>query len=76
MAEKRRTIGLRDCNDLRQIRHASRDLADKLKPLLGENGVPFTWPLVIWQSRDGTLEAAAGDAPKTWTYMRRDLGAP
>jgi hypothetical protein len=55
---------------------ASRDLADKLKPLLGENGVPFTWPLVIWQSRDGTLEAAAGDAPKTWTYMRRDLGAP
>ncbi len=55
---------------------ASRDLADKLTPLLRENGVPLTWPLVIWQSKDGTLEAAAGDAPKTWTYMRKDLGAP
>ena len=54
---------------------ASRDLADKLTPLLRENGVPPTWPLVIWQSKDGTLEAAAGDSPKTWTYMRKDLGA-
>ena len=54
---------------------ASRDLADKLKALLGENGVAFTYPLVIWQTKDGTLEAAAGDAPKTWAYMKRDLGA-
>ncbi|HXQ10267.1 MAG TPA: hypothetical protein VN805_04625 [Caulobacteraceae bacterium] len=54
----------------------SRDLADKLKPLLGENGVAVTWPLVIWQAKDGTLEAASGDAPKTWAYMKRDLGAP
>ena len=54
---------------------ASRDLADKLQPLMRENGVAFTWPLVIWQMKDGTLEAAAGDAPKTWAYMKRDLGA-
>jgi hypothetical protein len=54
----------------------SRDLADKLKSLLGENGVASTWPLVIWQAKDGTLEAATGDAPKTWAYMKRDFGAP
>jgi hypothetical protein len=53
---------------------ASRDLADKLQPLMRENGVAFTWPLVIWQTKDGTLEAATGDAPKTWAYMKRDLG--
>jgi hypothetical protein len=52
---------------------ASRDLVANLTPLLRENGLTPAWPLVIWQSKDGTLEAAAGAAPKTWTYIKRDL---
>jgi hypothetical protein len=53
----------------------SRDLADRLKPLLEENGVSLTYPVVVWRAKDGTMQAASGDAPNTWTYARKDLGA-
>jgi hypothetical protein len=52
----------------------SRDLAGRLRPLLAENGVGLAYPLVVWWAKDGTMQAASGDAPKTWAYAGKDLG--
>ena len=52
----------------------SRDLADRLKPLTRQNGLTFAYPLVVWRTNDGVLEAAAGNCPKTWAYLMKDAG--
>lgn len=55
---------------------ASRDFIAKLEPLLGDNGVPIRYPLVIW--RDGTehIRVCACSDERMYHYVRNDLHAP
>jgi len=54
---------------------ASRTLADSVRAIARQNGFPLAYPLVVWRAKDGTLEAAAGNCPKTWRYVEKDVAA-
>ncbi len=47
---------------------------DRLTPLLKDNGVGFSYPLLVWWTKDGAMRACACDNPKSFSYVRRDLG--
>jgi hypothetical protein len=56
------------------IVEAGRQMIETLRPLLAENGISFAYPLLAWQSADGTWRACACESPRTYGYVLRDLG--
>ena len=51
-----------------------------LKPLLAANGVAtgegqVKYPTVIWWTQDGAMKACACEDPRTYRFVRKDLGA-
>lgn len=55
---------------------AGRSFSGDLSDLLGASGLQTRWPLVIWRDRDGFLKACACTDPRSWAFIRDDLGAP
>lgn len=56
----------------------SRELVDKLQPLLKDNGLDrdrLRYPTVVWWTKDGKMKACACEAKQTYRFVRRDLGA-
>jgi hypothetical protein len=56
----------------------SRQLVDKLQPLLKDNGVDrdgFRYPTLVWWAKDGRMRACACEAAASYRYVRKDLGA-
>jgi hypothetical protein len=53
---------------------AGRDTVDKLRALLKTNAVPFHTPLLIWWTKNGTMEACACREPQAWAPVRHALG--
>lgn len=58
---------------------ARKAVAD-LKPLLAANGVEVgetgvKYPTVIWWTKDGAMKARACEDPRTYRFVRKDLGA-
>lgn len=59
---------------------AARKAAADLKPLLAANGVAtgegqVKYPTVIWWTKDGAMKACACEDPRTYRFVRKDLGA-
>ena len=54
---------------------AGRDAIDKLKPLLGDNGIKLAYPIVIWWTKDGKMEGCACENARTYRFVRKDLDA-
>jgi len=59
---------------------ASRKAVADLKPLLAANGVPVgeagvKYPTLIWWTKDGAMKACACEDPRTYRFVRKDLGA-
>lgn len=52
-----------------------RDAVDKLTPLLKANGIKFTYPVMVWWAKDGTMMGASGGDPHGDGHIRKDLGA-
>jgi hypothetical protein len=48
---------------------------DKLTPMLKDNGVAFTYPTLIWWSKDGKMKACTCTDPHQDKYVLKDLGA-
>ncbi len=55
---------------------AGRSFSTDLSELLAASGLRTGWPLVIWRDRDGYLKACACTDPRSWAFIRDDLGAP
>jgi hypothetical protein len=51
------------------------DAIDKLTPLLKDNGVGFDYPLLVWWTKDGKMEACACTDEHQDRYVLKDLGA-
>lgn len=59
---------------------AGRKAVADLKPLLAANGVKVgedtvKFPTVIWWTKDGEMRACACEDPRTYRFVRKDLGA-
>jgi len=54
---------------------AGRDMVDKLRPLLKDNGVNFAYPLLVWWTKDGVMRACACEKRETYRFVRKELGA-
>lgn len=54
---------------------AGRANVEKLGPLLKDNGVGSGWPLMVWWTKDGQMRACACEAPETYRFVRKELGA-
>jgi hypothetical protein len=59
---------------------AGRKAVADLKPLLAANGVQVgeagvKYPTVIWWTKDGAMKACACEDPRTYRFVRKDLGA-
>ncbi|MDO9336597.1 MAG: hypothetical protein Q7T61_09370 [Caulobacter sp.] len=59
---------------------AGRKAAADLKPLLAKNGVKVgeegvKYPTLIWWTKDGEMKACACEDPRTYRFVRADLGA-
>jgi hypothetical protein len=52
-----------------------RQLASTLGSLLGQNGVRFDYPLMVWWTKDGRMRACAGGDPHAWRFIEKELGA-
>lgn len=52
---------------------AGRDAVARITPLLGKNGVPGRYPIFVWWTPDGKMEACACAAPQAWARMRSSL---
>ena len=52
-----------------------RATVDKLTPLLRDNGVTFGYPLLVWWTKDGKMQAVVAQDPKQDEYALKDLGA-
>lgn len=55
---------------------AGRAFADNLGEQLGGNGLQVGYPLVIWRDPQGFMKACACTDPRSWPFVRDDLGAP
>jgi hypothetical protein len=42
---------------------------------LGDNGVAFDYPMLVWWTKDGRMRACACTAPQQWKYVETELGA-
>lgn len=54
---------------------AGRQMVDRLRPMLAQNGINFAYPLLVWQTRDGALHGCACESPRTYRYLLEELGA-
>ena len=54
---------------------SGRDLVDRLKPLLKDNGVKFAYPALIWWNDKGEMRACACERREAYRFLRRELGA-
>ncbi len=54
---------------------AGRANVEKLIPLMKDNGVKFTWPLMVWWTKDGQMRACACEKPETYRFVLKELGA-
>jgi hypothetical protein len=54
---------------------AGRQFIDRLGVALARSGVPLRYPLIIWRDEQGFLKACACDDPRSWAFVRDDLGA-
>lgn len=54
---------------------AGRANVETLTPLLKDNGVKLDWPVMIWWSPDGEMQACACASPKTYRFIHKALGA-
>jgi hypothetical protein len=55
---------------------AGRGFSRDLSELLSGAGLQTSWPLVIWRDEAGFLKACACTDPRSWAFIRDDLGAP
>jgi len=51
-----------------------RATVDKLTPLLKENGVEFGYPLLVWWTKDGKMQAVVADDSRKTAHVLKDLG--
>ena len=51
------------------------DAIDKLTPLLKDNGIGFDYPLLVWWTKDGKMEACACTDARQDKSVLKDLGA-
>jgi hypothetical protein len=54
---------------------ASRAFVAELTPWLKDNGVAFAYPTLVWWTKDGKMHGRACTDPKTFGYVRKELGA-
>ncbi len=54
---------------------ASRDFVNRLAPLLGNNGVRVSYPLLLWRDANNRLKVCACSNDKAYHFIREDLGA-
>ncbi len=55
---------------------ASRQFTNRLGVLLRDAGLDVRYPLILWRDREGFLKACACIDPRSWVFIRDDLGAP
>jgi hypothetical protein len=53
---------------------SGRQVAQRLAPLLADNGVKFAYPVLVWWNTKGEMRACACQAPQTWRFVRREVG--
>ena len=53
---------------------AGRAFTDKLTPQLKDNGVEFSYPLLVWWTKDGKMQAVVADDPHKVAHVLKDLG--
>ena len=53
---------------------AGRTLADKLRPLLRDNGIRLAYPTLIWWDAEGKLRGCACERRETYRFLRKELG--
>jgi hypothetical protein len=51
-----------------------RAAVDKLTPLLKQNGVDFGYPLLVWWTKDGKMQAVVADDSRKTAHVLKDLG--
>ena len=51
-----------------------RATVDNLTPLLKYNGVEFGYPLLVWWTKDGKMQAVVGDDSRKVDHVLKDLG--
>ena len=54
---------------------SGRDLVDRLRPLLKDNGVDFAYPTLVWWNARGEMRACACEKRQTYRFVLRELGA-
>jgi len=47
---------------------------ERLAPLLKDNGIGLSYPVLIWWTKDGKMMGCACDQAETYRYIRADLG--
>lgn len=52
-----------------------RTLAANLSSELGDNGVRFAYPTLVWWTKDGRMRACACQSPRSWGFVEKELGA-
>ena len=63
-----------------QLGHRLRPLdeeyrADRLAPLLKDNGIRFAYPTLIWWNARGEMRGCACEKRQTYRFVRNELGA-
>jgi hypothetical protein len=51
-----------------------RATVDKLTPLLKDNGLEFGYPLLVWWTKDGKMQAVVADDSRKVGHVMKDLG--
>jgi len=51
-----------------------RAAVDKLTPLLKQNGVEMGYPLLVWWTKDGKMQAVVADDSRKTAHVLKDLG--
>ncbi len=52
----------------------SRQLVEKMRPLLADNGIKMAYPTLIWRDAQGRLRGCACEKAETYKYVRKELG--
>ena len=52
----------------------SRQLVDRLRPLLADDGVRMAFPTLVWRDARGRLRGCACEKRETYRYVRAELG--
>lgn len=53
---------------------AGREFVADLTDALGASGFASRYPLILWRDREGFLKACACSEPRSWAFIRDDLG--